>query len=260
VTATRWRIAGIVAALLILLVSWFAVVSPTLQSAAALDVETASQQAASDQLRSRISLLKKQSEELPAQEAKLASIQQRMPATPALPTLIRNLTTVAENANVTVASVTPGRPAPVEQPAPPAPPPSTEDDDAEGAEEDAEDVAAADSASSGATAGSAPTAQDAMQVQSMSLNITACGTFAQLRSYLRELERMKRVVAVSGLTISKGSCVQSSKEESESDLTANVTAHVFTLPNPTPDDAAAAAGTAAGSATPDTATKGDDDE
>ena len=65
---------------------------------------------------SRISLLKKQSEELPAQEAILAEIQQRMPPTVALPTLIRNLTTVAGNANVVVASVTPGRPTPVAQP------------------------------------------------------------------------------------------------------------------------------------------------
>ena len=99
--------------MLLLVVAWFAVISPTMQKAAALDEETASQQAASEQLRSRISLLKKQSEELPAQEAILAEIQQRMPPTAALPTLIRNLTTVAKNANVIVASVTPGRPTPV---------------------------------------------------------------------------------------------------------------------------------------------------
>ena len=112
-----WRVGGILAAVLVLVAAWFAVISPTLESAAALEVETASQQAASQQLESRISLLKKQSEELPAQEAILAEIQQRMPPTVALPTLIRNLTTVADNANVTVASVTPGQPVPVEQPA-----------------------------------------------------------------------------------------------------------------------------------------------
>jgi Tfp pilus assembly protein PilO len=255
VTATRWRIAGIAAALLILVGSWFALVSPTLQSAAALDVETASQQAASAQLESRISLLKKQSEELPAQEAKLAGIQQQMPPTAALPTLIRNLTTVAENANVTVASVTPGRPAPIAEPAPPPPPPTDADDEA------------TDEGTDAATSSSEASAVDeGPQVQALSLNITACGTFAQLRSYMRELEKMKRVVAVSGLSISKGACGQQSEEASDSDLTANVTAHVFTLPNPTPSGATTAdvnSGTDSAttdSATTDSATKGDDDE
>ena len=118
-----WRIGGFAGAVLVLVVAWLLVISPTMQDAAALEEETASQQAASAELESRISLLKKQSEELPAQEAALAEIQQRMPPTAALPTLIRNLTTVAENANVVVASVTPGQPAPVAQPVAPAPPP-----------------------------------------------------------------------------------------------------------------------------------------
>ena len=110
-TATRWRIGGVLAAILLLVVTWFVVISPTFEKASALEAETVSQQDASQQLRSRISLLKKQSAELPAQEAKLASIQQRMPATAALPTLLRNLTDVAASAHVTVSSVTPGRPA-----------------------------------------------------------------------------------------------------------------------------------------------------
>jgi Tfp pilus assembly protein PilO len=240
VSTRTWRIGGIAAAVLILVLAWFLAVSPTLEKASALEVETASQQAASEQLRSRISLLKKQSEELPAQEAKLAAIQQRMPATAALPTLIRNLTTVAEAANVTVASVTPGRPAAVAQPAPPPPPPPVEGEDAADEAEEGDDSAAPDAAA-------APAVPAGPQVQSMSLNITACGTFAQLRNYLRELEQMKRVVSVSGLSISKGSCGEGSAED---DLTASVTAHVFTLPAPVPTDAPA-----------DTAaTEGDEDE
>lgn len=255
-SARTWRIGGVVAAILVLVAAWFLAVSPTLQKAEALEVETAGQQAASDQLRSRISLLKKQSEELPAQEAKLASIQQRMPSTPALPTLIRNLTTVAEAANVTVASVTPGRPAPIQQPTPPAPPPPAEGEEGE-AEEGAE---GADAEAEGATSDAdGPGAADATstafvgpQAQVMSLNITACGTFAQLRNYLRELEQMQRVVSVSGLSMAKGSCAEGSAED---DLTANVTAHVFTMPAPEPISSASDP-----AATDATATKGEGDE
>lgn len=242
-SARNWRIGGVASAVLVLLLSWFLLVSPTLDKASALETETASEQAASEALRSRISLLKKQSEELPAQEALLASIQQRMPSTAALPTLIRNLTTVAEAANVTVATVTPGKPAPIAQPTPPAPPPPAEGEEPEAVEGEG-DVA---DAAGGSSAAAVPEIPVGPQAQSMSLNITACGTFAQLRNYLRELEQMKRVVSVSGLSISKGSCAEGSAED---DLTASVTAHVFTLPAPVPTDAPA-----------DTAaTEGDEDE
>jgi hypothetical protein len=217
-----WRVGGIAAAVLLLVAAWFAVISPTLQSAAALDAETASQKATSQQLESRISLLKKQSEELPAQEAILAEIQQRMPPTVALPTLIRNLTTVAGNANVVVASVAPGQPTPIEQPAPVAPPV----DDPESGEGESQDSGETSASSSAALA--APTGP---QVQAVSLNITACGTFAQLRTYLREIESMKRVAAVSNVSVSRGSCAEGSPEDA---LTATITAHVFTLPGATP--------------------------
>ena len=251
-SARTWRIGGVVAAILVLVAAWFLAVSPTLQKAEALEVETAAQKAASDQLRSRISLLKKQSEELPAQEAKLASIQQRMPSTPALPTLIRNLTTVAEAANVTVASVTPGRPAPIQQPAPPAPPPPAEGGEgaAEGADAEVEGATADADAPGEADASS--TAFVGPQAQAMSLNITACGTFAQLRNYLRELEQMQRVVSVSGLSMAKGSCAEGSAED---DLTATVTAHVFTMPAPEPISSSSDA-----VSTDATATKGEGDE
>ena len=217
-----WRVGGIVAAVLLMVGAWFALISPTMQKAAALDVETASQQAASEQLRSRISLLKKQSEELPAQEAILAGIQQRMPPTVALPTLIRNLTTVAKNANVVVASVTPGRPTPIAAPVVAAPPPADTSTES-GSTDDAAD-------SSDAVA--APVEPVVPQVQAVSLNISACGTFAQLRNYLREIESMQRVAAVSNVSISKGSCGEGSAED---DLTAAITANVFTLPNANAD-------------------------
>jgi Tfp pilus assembly protein PilO len=233
-----WRVGGIAAAVLLLVGAWFALISPTMQKAAALEVETASQQAASEQLRSRISLLKKQSEELPAQEAILAEIQQRMPPTVALPTLIRNLTTVAKNANVVVASVTPGRPTPIAAPVVAvAPPPDSES-------------SSSDESSDSSTDAPEPVAPEAPQVQAVSLNISACGTFAQLRNYLREIESMKRVAAVSSVSISRGTCAEGAAED---DLTAAITAHVFTLPNDNADSTEADADSTE-------ATKGDSNE
>jgi len=223
VSTRTWRIGGIAAAILLLVAAWFALISPTLQKASALEAETASQEQASDALRSRISLLKKQSAELPTQEAKLAAIKQRIPATVALPTLIRNLTTIASRARVTVATVTPGRPAPIAVEAPAAPPPEPSAAESESGDE------AADSAA--APAAAVPTGP---QVQVVSLQVVACGSFAELRSYLRELESMRRVVSVSGLTITHGSCAPGAPD---TDLTANITASTFMLPDATSPNA-----------------------
>jgi Tfp pilus assembly protein PilO len=74
----------------------------------------------------------------------------------------------------------------------------------------------------------APVEPAGPQVQAVSLNISACGTFAQLRNYLREIESMKRVAEVSNVSISKGSCTEGAAADA---LTATITAHVFTLPN-----------------------------
>ncbi len=77
-------------------------------------------------------------------------------------------------------------------------------------------------------------------MQTVSLNITACGTFAQLRNYLREIESMKRVAMVPSVSIARGSCAEGSAED---DLTASITANVFTLPNATPSSGAEAVAT-----------------
>ena len=243
-----WRVLGIGAALLVLVAGWFVLISPTLESAEALEVETVSQQEASDQLRARISLLEKQSEELPAQEAILAEIHQQLPPTVALPTLIRNLTTVAENANMVVASVTPGRPAPVEQtpttPSAPADADSGASSEAESGDSSSSDDGAASSSGSSAAVPSGP------QVEAASLNIVACGTFTQVRSYLRELESMKRVVLVNSVGIARGSCAEGTAED---DLTATIGGYVFTLPTANPSSAEVTSRTT-------DATKGEDDE
>jgi Tfp pilus assembly protein PilO len=203
-----WRIATVVGVVAILVVSWVLLVGPQRAKAADLEVETVSQQTASDQLESRISLLKKQSEELPAQEAKLAAIQQRIPAATSMPSLIRTLSGLASGANVTVTALDPARPAPVviavTEPAATAPPTDGTDD-----------------------ASVAPVAAPAQPtVQSVGLSIAVCGDFAQVRNYLGELESMRRVVAVSGLSNSKGACGSAGAEG----LQAQITASAFTMP------------------------------
>ncbi len=232
----RWRIAGAVGSALILVFSWLVLVSPQRDLAAELDLETASQQAATQSLESRASLLKKQSEELPAQEAKLAAISQRIPKETALPTLIRKLSGLATGASVTVTSFDPARPAPitVEQAEPPATAaPAPEEAPAEG-DQDAETAAP-------------PPPPAAPSVQAIPLTIEVCGDFAQIRTYLSELESMRRVVAVSGVSVARGTCGQNKAEA----LIARISANAFMMPDQqvAAADAGATSATDAGAAT-----------
>jgi Tfp pilus assembly protein PilO len=227
-----WRIATAVGVVAILVASWMLLTGPQRAKAAGLEVETASQQAASKQLESRISLLKKQSEELPAQEAKLAAIQQRIPATTSIPTLIRTLSSLASGANVSVTALDPARPAPIviALPEPVAAEAPTDEDTGE----DTGDTA---------DAAPEPVAEPVQPtVQAVGLSISVCGDFAQIRNYLGELESMRRVVAVSGLSISKGTCGDSEAEG----LEAQISASAFTMPpidTAAPADSATSAGT-----------------
>ena len=224
-----WRIATLVGVVAILVVTWMLLVGPQRAKAAELEAETLNQKTASSQLESRISLLKKQSEELPAQEAKLAAIQQRIPATSSIPTLIRTLSGLASGANVTVTALDPARPAPVVIAV-------------------TEPVATAAPPDDGTDAGDEAPAAAPVQptVQTVGLSIAVCGDFAQVRNYLGELESMRRVVAVSGLSISKGTCGESGAEG----LQAQITASAFTMPPvDTESPAGATSATDANSAT-----------
>ncbi|MCU0301618.1 MAG: type II secretion system protein M [Candidatus Nanopelagicales bacterium] len=226
----HWRIIGVAGAALLLVVGWFVVIAPGRSATADLHVQAAAQAQQAQELRSRISLLKKQSEEVPAQQAVLAGVQARMPATASVPSLIRSLSAAAEDASVTMSGLTPEQPVTIQvaQEAPTAP----SDDPVEGEVEDPADAEAA-------AGGQDDPAQ--AKVQRLPLTITVCGTFAQLRTYLSELEGLKRVMSVSRLAISRGSCTSGGPD---SDLTATVGASVFILPAEAAGAASATAATA----------------
>ncbi len=232
-----WRVATAVGVVAILVGAWVLLIGPQRAKAAELEVEAASQEAASEQLVSKISLLKKQSQELPAQEAKLAAIQQRIPSTTSIPTLIRNLSGLASGASVTVTALDPARPAPVVVAVPEPVAPAADDPDAP-----VDTDATADDEAEAAPAPPQPT------VEAVGLSISVCGDFAQIRNYLGELEGMRRVVAVSGLSISKTTCDGSEVEG----LQANISASAFTMP----DAASSAASGATSAMDPNAATTG----
>src|SRR5690242_8457876 len=108
-----WGAGFAVVAVLMLIASWFLLISPQRSEASDLRDQTAAQQQQNDQIRLQTQQLKAQFASLPARQAQLAEIKQEMPENPALPSLIRDLSKYAGQADVTLQSVAPTTPAPL---------------------------------------------------------------------------------------------------------------------------------------------------
>lgn len=167
----------------IMAAGWFLLVAPTRADAADVRVETEGQQAANAQLASKIETYKVQAQDLPAQEAKLAEYRQQIPAQPALPSYIRQLSSIAEESNVVLVAMEPQTPAPLADPAA-ANAPATADPAAE--------------------AGAAPETLDTdptIGVQFIQTQVTVRGGYFNTEQFLTKLEGLKRAYLVTGFDI-----------------------------------------------------------
>ena len=111
-TKTRtWAAATAGICVLLILAAWFLLISPKRAEAADLRDQTVAQDQANQQTKLKIQQLKAQYAELPAKQAELAVIKQQLPDNPALPTLIRSLSAMADASGVTMVSLAPAAPA-----------------------------------------------------------------------------------------------------------------------------------------------------
>lgn len=100
---------GLVAVLLVVLF-WLLVYQPRSDEVQQLHEETLSLQTEQQRVTSRIRDLEEVREEAPALEAQFAAARQLVPSEPGLPSLLRQLQLAADEANLTLVSVTPARP------------------------------------------------------------------------------------------------------------------------------------------------------
>src|SRR4051794_8294900 len=107
-TTRKWVAGAVVAALLLVTGSWFLLISPQRAQAAQLRQQTATQQSANAMIRLRTQQLRAQFASLPQRRAELAEIQQQFPASTEPSALLRQLAAVADDAGVSVESITPG--------------------------------------------------------------------------------------------------------------------------------------------------------
>lgn len=202
-----WRLSGVAAAVLALVATWFLAIAPQRRAAEELRVQAVAQEAASADLRSKIELLKKQSAEIPAKEAELSTISRQLPAGVGIPNLVRTITGVGKQTDVSIASIEPGNPVAVAvESAPTAPAPAS----------------SGDATANDATA-AAPRAVSS-GLMSVPLTIGVCGSYSQLRNFLAKVETLPRAVLVTSIDIKRG-CGNNAKQ-----LGATISTNVFALP------------------------------
>jgi Tfp pilus assembly protein PilO len=178
----QWVALTLVGVLALFAAGWFLLISPKRAESADLRIQTQSRVTANAQLMSQITMLKAQAKDLPRQQARLAAVAAKIPDNPALPALIRALTTAAAQAGVELVSLSPTPPTAVA--ATPAP-----------------GAAAATPTAAGAAA---PVGSAAGTLQSIGLTMNAVGGYFQIEQFLDRAENLTRAFKVTTFNLVPG--------------------------------------------------------
>lgn len=200
-TSTRtWTAGAAVIAVLLVIAGWFFLVSPQRSAAADLRDQVSAQRARNDQIAVKTKELQAQFASLPERQAQLAEIKQQMPDNPALPALIRDLSSYAESAGVTLDSVSPGAPTAV--------------------------AVTAGGNQPVAAPGQAPTSATATGLLSIPTTITAVGSYSDLTLYLQKLQTsMRRAFLVNTVTLTDSA-------DAKGELTMTLNGDIFVMNTP----------------------------
>src|SRR4051794_12355800 len=176
----QYVIFTVLGCLLVLAGGYFLLVSPKRSSAADLRTQAATQTTTNQQLEGQLEVLKAQAKELPKQQAKLAAVAAKIPDNPALPAMVRALTTASTSAGVELVSMTPGTPLAVT----------------------AAPAAAAPTAPGARTAPAA--GASAGQLTSIPVSLNVVGGYFQIEQFISNLESLPRSMRLSNIGIAPG--------------------------------------------------------
>ncbi|MEO8329957.1 MAG: hypothetical protein ABI586_08135 [Candidatus Nanopelagicales bacterium] len=112
-TSRKWSLGTALVVVLILVATWFLLVSPKRGDAAALATETESQLNTNADLALKAALLEQENKKLPKYQAELAAYRERVPQSNSMPGYIRQLTAAAKQSGVFINSITPSKALPL---------------------------------------------------------------------------------------------------------------------------------------------------
>ncbi len=193
-TSQKWVFGAALVSVLLLIAGWFLLVTPQRSSAEQIRTDAEAQAAANVRTEAEIASLKAQYKDLPALQKQEAVIRSRIPETPDMPALLRTLSTNARTAGVTLVSVSPSNPVPMNQ--------------------------------SGTGGGAI---SDPGQVSQIPVTIQVTGPFANMQLFLNSVEQMKRSMLVTSLDITRST--EESTTAATNILSAQIGGRVF-IANP----------------------------
>lgn len=193
----KWVAAGVAGCLAVLALGWAGLVSPRRSEAAELVEAAQAQEAGNAALRNQLAVLKAQAKELPKQQAKLAAVAAKLPASKQMPALIRALSTAAEETGVELVSLTPGKAVLAQVAAAPAAVAPVAGNAAAAA------VAAPGTPPTVPNAGAAPTAAG-RQLAVIPLTLNVVGGYFQVQQFLAQVEELTRAVRMTNVSVAPG--------------------------------------------------------
>lgn len=224
----KWVAGAAVVALVLLAAGWSLLVGPKRSEAAALREQVSAQELTTQQMQTRLQVLRDKAAKLPEQEAALAEVDRLVPHEPGMPDLVRALTEASRSAGVELVTVAPGTAVAVGTAA--------------------ADPAAAAAAPADPAAAAAPPAA-APGLSAIPLSLKASGGFYELEQFVAELEDLPRALRVTSLDLTGASGAEGDVSPlASTGLTLSITAEVYVAPAnaeaSAPSVGAPAAGTA----------------
>lgn len=224
-TARTWLAGGAAGAVLLLLITWFAIVSPELSSASDLRDQA---QSSSDQnavQERKVATLRTDFANIDSLTTQLAAQRLALPTGSGLPDFTRQLTGQASAAGETLTSITTGEPTLVAMPVAPVVPAAPTGD-------------AAATPSTAPVAATDPAAAAADQLLSIPVTVVVDGPLAGHRALLTALQQdgPRRALVGSVVLAPTGGATTSSVDGT---TTMTLTLQVFVAPKPAPAAAAA---------------------
>ncbi len=196
---SKWAVGAVLVSVLIVIASWFLLLSPQRSDTSALKVQKTAQDSTNVATKSDIDLLRAMAVDLPAQRAVIAKFKDRVPDNPALPSLVRSLTAEAAKAGVKLTSVVPTTPSPL-------------------------------------TTGSTAVVPDSSGLQQIGLNLSVTGDYFAVETFMSRLESLQRVFLVTSLdlTSAQGDAAAGTAAKAGGDVTASIIGRVFLTGAPVP--------------------------
>lgn len=208
--AARWYIAAALSAVLVILAAWFLLVSPQRANAEEIRASVDAQEQANKATEAQIATLKAQFKDLPELQKQTAAIRTKIPTTPGMASLLRQLSTLAKTSGVELVAVTPAQPAPL----------------------------------TAGAAGSSGSLDAPGQVNAIPVGVAVTGRFANVRLFLSGVEKMQRAMLVTGLTIARDD--SAGEDAPGNQLKVDLTSRVFIANKGNPAPAAKTSTTAGG--------------